>query len=156
MPLRSKNQFRLVTSTLLAITALLAFSIGPGRAFAGLSGCRTDPVVILSNGAQLQMQADISTRYSDVESVVYTVHAPAGSRVVLILYTDNPLGSLERVRFYADAAPNNYQVETVVDTRVGGAQVTASSILLDVLRRHIDDGSASGLEHQRLRVDLSR
>jgi len=135
-------------------TALLALGAGPRTAEA--SGCRTDPIIVLSNGAQLQMDATISTTYSNVQSVVYTVHAPRYSAPLLIIYTDNPLRYVESVRWVADGPSNFYTIDTVVTTNQGNTSVTTTSALVSVLRLTLDSDQASGVERQHLGMDLGR
>jgi hypothetical protein len=148
------NRFARVAAIAAVIwTALLTFALVPGNAQA--SGCRTDPIVVLSNGAQLQMAASLSTSYTNVQSVIYKIHAPVGSAVVLVIYTDNPLGSVERVQFYADAPANHYSTETIAYTAYRGTTVTASSALVNLLHLTLASGSATGLDRQYLPISLN-
>src|SRR3954454_11841661 len=131
--LRNPRPIRSVAITAVLCTALFALAfMRADRALA--SGCRTDPVVVLSNGMQLQFGADINTSYSNVHSVVYTIHGPARSAPVLIVYTDNPIGSVERVVYYGDLTTSNYSIDTVVYTGSGKAGMTASGLLVNALR----------------------
>src|SRR5690349_13045373 len=98
---RVRHSMRSAAFAALLLFALLGFAVGPGHALAA-SGCRTDPILVLSNGAQVQLASSIGTDYNNVRNVVYTVHAPRGTTVLLTIYTDNPLGSKERVVYYAD------------------------------------------------------
>jgi len=139
---------RLAVVAALLSTALLAFAFGPDKALA--SGCRTDPVVVLTNGAQLQFGADIGTVYSNVRSVVYTIHAPARSAMALVIYTDNPLGSVERVQYYADSPTNGYTIDTMSSTASGHCSVTTSGVVVSVLRITLASGSASGMTGKHL------
>jgi hypothetical protein len=145
---------RVAAAGILLWIALLAFAAGSGTAEAMGSGCRTDPVVVLTNGAQLQFGANIDTTYSNVERVDYTIHGPVGSAPLLIVYTDNPLGSVERVHYTADAGVNTYTVDTVVTTGSGRAQVTASALLINLLRITLASGSANGMDHQHIFIPL--
>ena len=83
MIFRDSRTLRVAAVAALLWTALLALGLGPEKALA--SGCRTDPVVVLTNGQQLQFGANIGTTYSNVRSVVYTVHGPARSAMALAL-----------------------------------------------------------------------
>jgi hypothetical protein len=143
MLIRDSRTLRVAAVAALLWSALLAFALGPDKALA--SGCRTDPVVVLTNGAQLQFGADIATSYSNVQSVVYTIHAPAGSAVALIIYSDNPLGSVERVQFYADSPNNYYTIDTIVYTAKGRFSVSTSGLLVNALRITLAGANASGV-----------
>ena len=153
MLIRDSHPMRLAVVAALLSTALLAFAFGPDKALA--SGCRTDPVVVLTNGAQLQFGADIGTVYSNVRSVVYTIHAPARSAMALVIYTDNPLGSVERVQYYADSPTNGYTIDTIVYTASGRFSATASGVLVSALHLTLASSSASGMTGQHLRMSLN-
>jgi len=135
-------------------SALLALALGATKAEA--SGCRADPIVVLTNGSQLQFAANIGTSYSNVDSIVYTVHGPVGSAMLLIIYTDNPLGSVERVNYIADGPSNYYTIDTVVYTDSGHAQVTATGALVSILHLTVAQGSDSGMDHQHIHYPLGR
>jgi hypothetical protein len=134
------------------LAALFAMLLTPGMALAGFSGCRADPVITLTDGTVLQMEATIGTNMGDVQNIEYTVHAPRGSRVLLILYTDSLLGIKERVRFYADSPTDDYTTTTVVNTGRRNVSVSATSRVIELLG--IDTGSASGQDRQNLDVRL--
>jgi hypothetical protein len=145
---------RIAVVGVLVWTALLAFTFGPEKALA--SGCRTDPILVLNNGAQLQIEANIATSYANVHSVIYKVHAPARTAMLLVIYTDNPLGSIEKVQFYADSPNSNYTIETVVQMRNGSASVTTSSILVNVLGLTVARDSAIGTTGLPMMMTLGR
>lgn len=151
-----KNHLRIAAAGILLWTALLALTLGgaSGTAEAMGSGCRTDPVVVLTNGAQLQFGANIDTSYSNVSRVDYTLHGPVGSAPLLIVYTDNPLGSVERVHYYADAGFNTYTVDTVVTLDSGRAEVSTSALLVNLLHITLASGNASGMDHQHIFIPL--
>lgn len=154
MLLKNSRLMRFVTGGAALWMAVLA--LVSGAATAEASGCRTDPIIVLSNGAQLQMDATISTSYNNVQSVVYTVHAPRGSAPLLIIYTDNPLRYVETVRYIADGPSNVYTIDTVVTTNQGNTSVTTTSALVSVLRLTLDSDRASGAERQHLGMSLGR
>src|SRR5687767_11379818 len=139
-------RFRIAMATVLTLVSLLAVVAGPGAAFAGLGGCRTDPVIVLSNGRVLQLAAQIDTNLNNVRSVVYTVHAPVGTYPVLIIYTENPLRNVERVDFHADLLPGRYTTETLVDTTGNNTRVLATGILLNAFGRPLAIREAEGRE----------
>ena len=151
---RNSNRLRIAAAGILLWSALLALKLGSETAQAANSGCRTDPIVVLTNGAQLQFGANISSSYSNVQRVDYTIHGPSRSAMLLVIYTDNPLGSVERVHYYADAGVNTYTVDTVVTLRSGSAQVSTSALLLSVLHLTLAHGSASGIDGQHIFIPL--
>lgn len=155
MRFRGSQHIRLAAIAALMSAALLGSAAGPNNASAA-SACRTDPVLVLSNGAEVQLASAIGTDYSNVRSVVYTVHAPRGTAVLLTIYTDNPLGSKERVQFYADQPSNTYTTDTVVNTVTGNSSVTATGLLVSALRITLASGSASGMTNQHVYMPLHR
>ena len=64
------------------VAALLAALLGafapslPAQAGAGL--CRTNPVVVLTNGTVIDLGADIGTGLLNLNHVTYTLHVPRG------------------------------------------------------------------------------
>jgi hypothetical protein len=146
---------RTILAAVLTLVSLLALAAGPGAAFAGLGGCRTDPIILLSNGRALQLPAQIDTNINNVQSVIYTVHAPIGTFPVLILYTDNPLRNVERVVFRADSLPGRYSSETIVDTTGSNTAVVATGLLVDALGRPLTSRRTAGREDQQLRLSFN-
>jgi len=110
--------------------ATLAVAIAGGTVFSGISHaaytiCRTDPIVTLSNGAQITMYADIQANASDIKSVIYQLHGPAGTSVVGISY--DQYGYLESVKFFAGGAAGRYKTLTTVVTSDGQDPFTANA-----------------------------
>jgi hypothetical protein len=94
---------------------------------AQIGGCRSDPYIVLSNLAQVDMSADISDDLSDVQSVVYVLHAPAGTSPVTIVASDGLMGIKEKFKFFADDPANTYDTYTTVYTGATPVAVTAES-----------------------------
>ena len=143
----------LVGAMLLAI-ALLAGPFTMCSAGAQLSSCRSDPVVTLSDGTQIDLSADIDDSPSDVVSILYTLHAPVGTHVVATATTDGELGLVERFRFNADTLSNTYDTDTVVNTRLGTIPVTATTTVVSVLGVTVGWGSTVGTSGQDLLVHI--
>lgn len=107
--------FGLFMSSLFAPTAEAAFK-----------GCRSDPVVILSDGTILDIQAEIATNIQNVREIHYTVHGPPGVRLVSAIRT--PLigfSGKETFSYYDDASPGEYVTETIVRTVTSPVAVTS-------------------------------
>jgi hypothetical protein len=136
----------LMIALLAGLVASLATS---GTALAGRSVCRTDPVVTLTDGTVLDLWATVETERSNINRIEYTLHAPPGSRVLLVAYTGGLLGVREHFTLQADAAPGEYWTDTVVYTNNQGV---ASSVQAEIvsLTRGISVGSASGNDHEHL------
>lgn len=139
----------------LMLSAAGALSLGgPRPASALLSTCRSDPVVTLSNGAQIDLQAGIQDSTSDVKGVLYTVHVPAGTWVVAVVNTDGLLGLVENVRVYADNPPATYSSTTLVSTSATHVGVTATTSVVSVLGLALGIRSATGTSGQPLSVQI--
>lgn len=127
------------------LLAIIMVLVLPNQAHAILL-CRSDPVVILSNGSVLDLSAAISTLPTQVEEVHYELHVPAGLRMVAAIHTPAWLTSQETFAFYSDQVPHQYQVFTTVTTTVGGADVTADSVLVNALGIKLGHYAVSGKE----------
>jgi hypothetical protein len=131
-------------------SGLVAGPLLPHNAAAAISLCRTDPIVRLSNGVVVDLTATISTSGVNVQQIVYMLHAPAGTRVLSVLYTGGDLAGRERVQFFADTAATTYKSVTTVSTSVSAVPVTASMRVSSV-----GSGTASGYSGQALTVNVS-
>jgi hypothetical protein len=139
---------------LLLLTLVFMFII-PTAAQARLIFCRSDPVVILSNGTILDLSADVSTLLFNVREVHYELHVPRGVRALVVIHTPAWITSKETFTLIADQPENTYVANTVAHTRVGGTTVTANLLLLTALGIKLDYANASGPEGTNvyLRVD---
>ena len=141
----------LVVSTLAAV-ALNALPVPPRLAHAQLAGCQSDPVLLLSNGTEIDLHASIDDSSDDVQQVTYMVHAPAGTR--LVIETPGALGPKEAVQYAADQGLGHYTTTTVVDTGSGGVTVTATTQALAAGSVTAALATVSGVSHQRLSISL--
>ncbi|MGH2408958.1 MAG: hypothetical protein ACRDGS_01190 [Chloroflexota bacterium] len=131
--------------------ALGAGQLAPRSAHAfQFAACRSDPVVVLSNLGTLDLSANIGDSTGDVQHIVYVVHAPVGTRPLLILNTDGLVGLKESVQFYADDAPNTFDTYAVVYTGRHGVRVTAETLLVSLLNLNLGAGSTGGQSGQYL------
>lgn len=125
-----------VTPLALLLVAWLA-AVSPAHAIE--IGCRSDPLIILSNGAIIDLSADIAAVPWEVEEVVYVLHAPVGTSVVAVIPTPSWPTTIERFYFYADNPPGQYTSTTTVYTEDEGVDVTANLIYsIGLLRLGID------------------
>src|SRR3954470_23100848 len=115
------HYIRIALGCILLLAGFVAALATPRSAHAdngtlGSSICRTDPIVILTNGTWIQMGATIAARQDEVRKIDYTLHAPKGSRVADILYPDGqPVP--EFVEVFDDIAGDYYVTDTVVHTQ---------------------------------------
>jgi len=135
------------------VAGLCTAAVPSGTARASIGGCRSDPVVTLSNGVVLDLSAAIDDTADDVRGTTYTLHAPVGTRVVAVVGTDGVLGLTERFVFQADQGVSTYVTQTVVQTGQGGVAVSATT---DVVGAGATlTGTAAGVSGQPLRVALA-
>jgi hypothetical protein len=121
---------------------------------ATLGACNGDPVVVLSNGVTIDLYTTIQDDVSDVQQVVYTLHAPSGTGVVSVAYTSGLLGPKEVLRFYADNLPSTYDTATSVRTYASGIAVTAATSAVPVVGTPVT-ASTSGNDQQNLHVSVT-
>ena len=129
--------------------ALLTFSVMPHSASAAIFLCRTDPVVQLSDGTTIQLQAAISDDQADVQQIAYTVHAPAGTTLSRVVYTGGAFAAKEPVRFFADDTPGTFDTSTVVTTGTPGVAVNVQTSVPGIGR-----ASATGQSGDTLTVHI--
>src|SRR5687768_16693580 len=139
-----------------AVIAVFVLSaVNVRSALTGWLNCRSDPVVILSNGVTMDISADISTWPWRVQRVDYILHGPADVELVLAVGTPTWLTSQETFTYYADQEAGEYHIETIVHTNQGNASVTANTILLSALGLQLDGESVPGSEGQVLHAYLT-
>ncbi|MBV9282773.1 MAG: hypothetical protein JOZ41_22070 [Chloroflexi bacterium] len=137
-----------------ALTSLgLGASIWARPARAELAPCRSDPVVILSNGVTLDLSAYINDGESDVSNVAYVLHAPGGTTISSVIGTDGAIGLKETFSFSADAPSNTYTVETRVTTGLHGIAVIATTDVVSAAAT--ESVSVAGQDNQNLRVSIT-
>lgn len=113
---------------LVAIVALVVLlsALCAQPAAAALKGCRADPVVVLSDGTVLDIQAEIGTDVANVTEINYRLHGPRGVYVVSVISTPTPgFKGKETFTYVADAQPHEYITEVLVRTSDSRVPVTA-------------------------------
>lgn len=118
------------TLAIIGLTAALAGGAFAGTAHAAVGICRSDPVVVLSNLKTLDLSATIQDRSSDLNSVSYTLHLPAGVKPLLVVPTDGLVGQVEHFSYVNDQAANKYSDTTYAST---GTTVTVTAAALNLL-----------------------
>jgi len=141
---RSRRTLPFLVATLAALFAMTA------PAYAAASVCRTDPVVILTDGTIIDISASIDTPLFNLQHVTYELHGPVGSRVLLVLRTPNLPNTTESFQFYADGPADQIQTDTLVTTSTSNAGVTATTLVGLRMR------SVSGGANEHLVVQVPR
>jgi len=135
--------------------ALLGSPLVSHSAHAQLGGCRDDPAVILTNGAVIDLSASISDSTSDVQNVVYSLHGPAGTGILLLIDPNGLLLPKDTFRYYADDPANTYDTYTVVHTGLKRIPVSTSMLMtsplaLELLGTRTASGYSGQTLHERL------
>ncbi len=131
---------------LLLFALIFVFAV-PAVAQARIVACRSDPVVILSNGTILDLSAEVSTLLLNVEQVHYELHVPVGVTAIAWIHTPAWLTSQETFTIIADQQPNTYAASSRAITKDGDATVTTHFLLLSLLGVKLDYDAASGPEN---------
>jgi hypothetical protein len=117
---------RLILLSLILGTSLLAGSLAPRRAQAAVSLCRTDPIVLLSNGVVVQLTASFQLLPADVKAIHYNLRVPAGTRVSYIVFAGGGVSQLESMTVKANDAPGTYDSSSIVYSSMSGVTVSVT------------------------------
>ncbi|MGH2344088.1 MAG: hypothetical protein ACRDG4_02605, partial [Chloroflexota bacterium] len=112
----------------LAAAGLSAYPLGGNSAQAGFMGCRSDPIVILSNGVVLDLSVSIADDVADVQQISYVLLVPQGVSLLRAISTDGAVGYRERFNFRSGGkagAAGMYQLQVQVHTRAKNVGVAA-------------------------------
>jgi hypothetical protein len=119
-----KRQTLVVLSILLMLLAV-TLQAAP-TAEARLGSCHGDPRVMLSNGKTLVVAETINTVKSNLKSITYSFHLPAGVGVIRIIRSDTGLRAAEAFNIYYDAPANTYGTDLVVGIASGAVDVSTT------------------------------
>jgi hypothetical protein len=149
---------RSVVSGLVPAACLLTGSLAglgavqPAQADIGI--CRSDPLVLLSNGVRVSLTDVVGDPASDVQHISYLLRAPVGTTIQTVLYPGDRTSS-EALTFVADQGPHSYLAGTTVSTvwnRTAPVTFTAT-VQLPGQADNLE-GAASGTAGQTLTVPL--
>jgi hypothetical protein len=96
----------LLAAALLA--GVLAGSARPGPTARAALACRSDPLVILSNGVVLDLGAALDADVSRVQEIHYQLHGPHGVWVVRVISTDGAVRYKEHFEFHDDSHADDH------------------------------------------------
>jgi hypothetical protein len=134
--------------------SLLARSLVAPDTHAAIGGCRSDPIVTLSDGHALDLHATVNTTYDDVQLVSYTLHGPLGTWVTSKV-DDSLLGPKAAFQYYADQPPNTYSASVQVTTQIPQIPVAAATDLVAVSGTPLSADTEAGQSPQRLWMNVS-
>jgi len=138
------------------VSILLCVFLLVGQVNAAALFCRSDPVVILSNGIVMDFGANIATLPWNVQEVHYELHIPAGVSVVAAIHTPTWISSKESFTIHADQPDGQYIVKTIVGTQQSNVSVNldATLVSLNLTNLHLGTYSEAGFEDQLLAIFL--
>jgi hypothetical protein len=158
---------KLLFKYLLMLPIILLFGLFVSSPFAPTAaaifkGCRSDPIVVLSDGTILDVQAEIGTSIGSVREIHYTVHGPPGVQLIAAIRTPM-LGfeGKETFTYIADASPREYVTETLVRTDESPVRVTShttfvNATLLGEISVNLFYTPVKGFDDQILRYVIRR
>jgi hypothetical protein len=136
-------------SVIVAITAaIVLFGLSQQTSLAKLVACRSDPVVVLSDGTIIDVSADIETMLWNVTEVHYTLQIPEGKKPILVIHTPTWLTSTETFTITAVNEPHQYTSTTTVRARGKTVGVKAHMLV------NLGYGTAKGVTGQSLGIEL--
>jgi hypothetical protein len=142
-------------ATALAGGGLLSSALAAHPAFAHASVCRSDPIVLLSNGEQVNMVANFTADPASVSKIVYSLKAPSGATITKITYTGGAFASKEQVQFQANQPSGTYSLATTVSATGTSFTVSATDTLISqATGSTIASGTASGTSNKPVTVNL--
>jgi hypothetical protein len=144
----------LLLGAALLSASVLAHSLMAPDTHAAIGGCRSDPVVTLSNGAALDLHATVDDTATDVQQVSYTLSGPKGTSVTGEVDT-TVLGPKDRFQYSANGPAGTYSASVKVTTGTPGKSVTAAMDQVDATGTVLSTGSASGQSPQTLQMNVS-
>lgn len=144
------------TRSLKLFSLLLCVLLLVGQVNAAALFCRSDPVVILSNGVVMDFGANIATLPWNVQEVHYELHVPVGVSLVAAVHTPTWISSRESFTFHADQPAGQYIVKAIVGTHQTNVSVNldATLISLNLKNLHLGTYSEAGFEDQMLAIFL--
>ncbi len=113
-----QRSLRAMAGAGILLSAAFAAPLGARHAHA-YGGCRSDPIVVLSNGTVLDLSATIGldvSLVSDITQISYTLHAPAGTTVAKVVSTDGDVNYKEQFTLRTDTSAGVYGVQAQVQT----------------------------------------
>ena len=142
----------IVSAGTAVLTAGVAIGLCAPAAQAAVGPCRSDPIVTLTNLKILDLSATVSDTSSDLKSVSYTLHLPAGVKPLLVIPTDGLVGQVEHFTYANDEPAGRYSVTVTANT---GSSVAVTASALEVLLHSIlGSGSAIGTSNHPITLNL--
>ena len=99
-------------------------SLLPRGAAAEISGCRSDPIVMLSDGTVFQVDTSIADAPSDVQQLSYAIQVPGDTTVLKVVSTGGTLKGKEIVTVSATGSPGTYSADVLVSTGLANVPVS--------------------------------
>jgi hypothetical protein len=145
----SSGAMRRAVSGLIVLIGMVVSAGGALPAQASHSACRTDPIVILSDGHRLNLTAVVNIDSSGVQQVNYTLHIPSGVGLTRIIYTQGVPGLRESFAYSADQAARHYGTTTTIRTP-GGTYTAGATLQIALAGAIVGTASVTGTSNTNL------
>ena len=109
------------------VSALLVVSTTPAQG--AKFRCKSDPIVLLSDGTTVDVNADIATAPWNVKSVTYTLRIPKGVRAILVIPTPSWPATVEKFTIVSGNPAKTYTSTTTVVTSDSNVAVSANLLV---------------------------
>lgn len=109
------------------VSALLLVSTTPAQA--AKFRCKSDPIVLLSDGTTVDVNADIGTAPWNVKSVTYTLRIPKGVRAIAVIPTPSWPTTVEKFTILSGNPPKTYSSTMTVVTSDSNVGVSANMLV---------------------------
>jgi hypothetical protein len=126
---------------------VLAPSLMAPDTHAAIGGCRSDPIVTLSNGVAVDLHATIDDTSENVQQVSYSLTIPKGTSVTGEV-DSSVLGPKDKFQYSANGQAGTYSATVKVKTVAPGKSVSAGMELVNagsVLSSSSDSGQSPDL-----------
>jgi hypothetical protein len=130
--------------------------MGTNLAHAAMGACRSDPIVLLSDGATVQLYTDIFDAPTSVTHVSYVLHARVGTTVVSITYPSDMATAIpETFQLVADGKDAKYHTTTYVTDGNNAVQITTYGIATAASGAVSKTFKQNGHVNQAIKLDMN-
>ena len=105
---------------------LVAVPLLAPAASAAIVGCRTDPVITLSNDDTVTLWESVATNAWNVKNINYVLDGPAGTYVTSISYSGSVPQNRQSFQYVADELGGQYESYTTITTWTANVLIAAT------------------------------
>jgi hypothetical protein len=151
----SKITIRTTLASLFLVSIGSAFA-GTNLAHAAIGACRSDPIVLLSDGATVQLYTDIFDAPTSVTHVSYVLHARVGTTVVSITYPSDMATAIpETFQLVADGKDPKYHTTAYITDSNNAVQLTTYGVATAASGAVSKTFKQDGHVNQAIKLDMN-